>query len=202
VFATVCFFSFPCRGTSLCFSVFFFLSLLCLFFYLWTMMVLSRVTGRNGGGDGGNYADCSRWFFLLSSISLLVSAFFYSFTLFTSSKFPGSFLFFTPKIPPCSYLSLCPKLPLNLSFAYLLLQNFCPPGFLFSFSSPFFLSSSFSVFIAAGREGHLTTTIAQGKVATLPISWHRVGWPVMACINGGRVWDVACVFGQVRRAKQ
>jgi len=22
---------------------------------------------------------------------------------------------------------------------------------------------------------------------------HRVGWPVMACINGGRVWDVACV---------
>jgi hypothetical protein len=24
----------------------------------------------------------------------------------------------------------------------------------------------------------------------------------MACINGGSVWDVACVFGQVRRARQ
>ena len=36
----------------------------------------------------------------------------------------------------------------------------------------------------------------------LPMSWHRVGWLVMACINGGSVWDVACVFGQVRRARQ
>jgi hypothetical protein len=35
--------------------------------------------------------------------------------------------------------------------------------------------------------------MAQGKVAILPMSWHRVGWPVMACINGGRVWDVACI---------
>jgi hypothetical protein len=65
-----------------------------------------------------------------------------------------------------------------------------------------FLSSPFFVFIAAGREGHLTTAMAQGKVATLPMSWHRVGWLVMACISGGRVWDVACVFGQVRRARQ
>jgi hypothetical protein len=32
------------------------------------------VTGRNSGGDGGGYADRSRWFFL-SSVSLLVSAF-------------------------------------------------------------------------------------------------------------------------------
>jgi hypothetical protein len=55
------------------------------------------------------------------------------------------------------------------------------------------LSSPFSVFIAAGREGHLTSVMAQGKVAILPMSWHRVGWPVMACINGGMVWDVACV---------
>jgi len=44
--------------------------------------------------------------------------------------------------------------------------------------------------------------MAQGKVAMLPMSWHRVGWLVMACINGGSVWDVACVFGQVRRARQ
>jgi len=44
----------PCRGASLCFSVFFFLSLFCLFFYFWTLMVLSRVTGRNSGGDGGS----------------------------------------------------------------------------------------------------------------------------------------------------
>ena len=41
------------------------------------------------------------------------------------------------------------------------------------------------VFIAVGREGHLTTV--------LPMSWHRVGWAVMACINGGRVWNVTCV---------
>jgi hypothetical protein len=201
-----------------CYSLFFFFPVqrrkplfLCIFLPLTSLSLLLFVD--NDGVVEGDWEErWRRWWQLcgpqpvvlplLSSISLLVSAFFYSFTLFTSSKFPGSFLFFTPKIPPCSYLSLCPKLPLNLSFAYLLLQNFCPPGFLFSFSSPFFLSSSFSVFIAAGREGHLTTTIAQGKVATLPISWHRVGWPVMACINGGRVWDVACVFGQVRRAKQ
>jgi len=44
----------PCRGASLCFSVFLFLSLLCLFFYFWTLMVLSGVTGRNSGGDGGS----------------------------------------------------------------------------------------------------------------------------------------------------
>jgi len=89
-------------------------------------------------------------------------------------------------------------LPL-LSCSFTLLSPFS--SFFFCFArAPFLsnkLSPSFSllpssVFIAAGREGHLTTAM----------SWHRVGWLVMACINGGRVWDVACVFGQVRRARQ
>jgi hypothetical protein len=61
------------------------------------------------------------------------------------------------------------------------------PGSFLSFSPKFppYLYSPF-LFIGAGREGHLTPAMAQGKVATLPMSWHRVGWL-------GRVWDVACV---------
>ena len=59
-----------------------------------------------------------------------------------------------------------------------------------------------SVFIGAGREGHRTPAMTLGKVATLPMSLHRVGWLVMACINGGRILDVACVSGQLRRARQ
>jgi len=59
-----------------------------------------------------------------------------------------------------------------------------------------------SKIIGAGREGHLTTAMVQGKAATLPMSWNRVGWLVMACINDGKVWGVTCVFGQVRRARQ
>jgi len=47
--------SFPCRGAILCFSVisvFFFPPPLCFFFYFLTMMVLSGVTGRDGGFGG------------------------------------------------------------------------------------------------------------------------------------------------------
>jgi hypothetical protein len=114
-----------CRDRSLYFSVFFFLSLLRLFFYFWTMMVVSGVTGRNSGGDGGGYADRSRWFFL-SSVSLLVSTFsVLSLSLhpqnssvrssLSHQKFPLFLSFSLPKNPPNSVVcfSLSPK--------------FCPP---------------------------------------------------------------------------
>jgi len=165
----------------------------------------------SGGGGGGSRLrtvvlpfllcasfSCRCVSFLFSSLSTSASPYFY---VLKPSKFPGSFLFFTPKIPTCSYFSLCSKPPecrLLLSFS----KIFAPWFSFFFLFLPFFLFSPFSVFIAIGREGHLTTVMAQGKVATLPMSWHRVGWLVMACINGGRVWDVACVFGQVRRARQ
>ena len=56
--------------------------------------------------------------------------------------------------------------------------KFCPPvrSSLSQKKSSPSLSSPFSVFIAAGREGHLTTAMVQGKVAILPMSWHKVGW--------------------------
>jgi len=106
-------------------------------------------------------------------------------------------------LPLSVRLSNNPLLPslYSVLFFKFVSQNFCPLWFsFFLFLPP--LSSPFSVFIVAGREGHLTTAMAQGKVATLPMSWHRVRWLVMACTNGGRVWDAACVFGQVRRARQ
>jgi hypothetical protein len=181
-----------CRGASLCFSVFFFLSLLCLFFYFWTMMVLSRVTGRNGGGDGGSYADRSRWFFLSSPLlcfSVGFGFFFCSFTLLTPSKFPGSFVFFTPKIHPCSYLSLCPKIPPESVVCFSPSPKFCPPCFLFL--PP--------VFIGSRGRGSPYPVQVQGMVAwdgscaavaghdlPLPSSW----W------QGMRVWVVS-VSGQV-----
>ena len=67
------------------------------------------------------------------------------------------------------------------------LPKFCPPVFfvfnyskhsalfcLLSFLFSFF-PSLLSVFIGAQREGHLTFATEQGKVATLPLSWRRVG---------------------------
>jgi hypothetical protein len=61
------------------------------------------------------------------------------------------------------------------------------PGSFLSFSPKFppYLYSPF-LFIGAGREGHLTPAMAQGKVATLPMSWHRVGWLVMAWVSISR----------------
>jgi len=100
------------------------------------------------------------------------------------------FLFFSVSSSPRFCLLSSLSLPFSLS------PKFLPPSLFLSFSkksSPPSLSSPFSVFIAAGREGHLTTAMVQGKVAILPMSCHRVGWSVMACINGGRVWDVTCV---------
>jgi len=114
-----------CRDHSLCFSVFFFLSLLHLFFYFWTMMVLSGVTGRNSGGDGGGYADRSRWFFL-SSVSLLVSAFsVLSLSLHPQNSSIRSSLSHQ-KFPPVLIFLSAQKPPLTLSFASLFLQNFAP----------------------------------------------------------------------------
>jgi hypothetical protein len=61
------------------------------------MMVLSGVTGRNGGGggDGGGYADRSLWFFLSSPLfgfSLLCFQMFSVFSLFkTIPHFSSSF---------------------------------------------------------------------------------------------------------------
>ena len=128
-----------CRGASLCFSVFFFLSLLCLFFYFWTMMVLSRVTGRNGGGDGGSYADRSRWFFLSSPL-LCFSVGFGFFSVLSLSLHPQNSpvrsSFSHQKFAPVLIFLSAQKSPLNLSFASLLLQNFAPPVFC---SSPLYL---------------------------------------------------------------
>jgi len=73
---------------------------------------------------------------------------------------------------------------LSVTALALLLQNFAPLFFLFSTTrntQPFFVYSRFfspsllSVFIGAQREGHLTFATEQGKVATLPLSWRRVG---------------------------
>jgi len=104
-----------------------------------------------------------------------------------SSQINSPPVFCSPSSVFCSSLKFCPPVRSSLSK-----KKSSPQVSFFPFSPPY-LSSPFSVFIATGREGHLTTAMAQGKVAILPMSWHRVGWPVMACINGGRVWDVACV---------
>jgi hypothetical protein len=181
-----------CRGASLCFSVFFFLSLLCLFFYFWTMMVLSRVTGRNGGGDGGSYADRSRWFFLSSPL-LCFSVGFGFFSVLSLSLHPQNSpvrsSFSHQKFAPVLIFLSAQKSPLNLSFASLLLQNFAPPCFLFF--PP--------VFIGSRGRGSPYPVQVQGMVAwdgscaavaghdlPLPSSW----W------QGMRVWVVS-VSGQV-----
>jgi len=83
------------------------------------------VTGRNSGGDGGGYADRSRWFFL-SSVSLLVSAFsVLSLSLHPQNSSVRSSLSHQ-KLPPVLIFLSAQKPPLTLSFASLFLQNFAP----------------------------------------------------------------------------
>jgi hypothetical protein len=63
----------------------------------------------------------------------------------------------------------------------------------FQKSFPLFFVFPPSVFIGARREGHLTPVMAQGKVATMPMSWHRVGWLGMAALimAGYEIWLVS-----------
>jgi len=76
---------------------------------------------------------------------------------------------------------------------------FCLLSFLFSF-----FPSLLSVFIGAQREGHLTSATEQGKVATLPLSWRRVGAEhgcpqgkaLLVIHHGGRVWVVLGFLGK------
>jgi hypothetical protein len=72
---------------------------------------------------------------------------------------------------------------------------FCLLSFLFSF-----FPSLLSVFIGAQREGHLTSATEQGKVATLPLSWRRVG-AEHGCPQGKALlvfsswWQGMCGYG-------
>jgi len=106
-------------------------------------------------------------------------------------------LLFFPKVFPLCFVllasvfsvpSLCSVLLPSLSLPFSLSLKFCPPlvFFVFNYSKHptlfcllsflfSFFPSLFSVFISAQREGHLTSATEQGKVATLPLSWRRVG---------------------------
>jgi hypothetical protein len=62
------------------------------------MMVLSGVTGRNGGGDGGGYADHRRWFFLSSPVFSFSLLCFQMFSVFSLFKTIPSFVFCSPPL--------------------------------------------------------------------------------------------------------
>jgi len=154
-------------------------------------MVLSGVTGRNGGGDGGSYADRSWWFFLSSP--LLCFSFGFGFFLFFHSpytlKIPRFVRLFHTKNSPLFLSFSLPKIPPEYVVCFSPSPKFPPPCFLFF--PP--------VFIGSRRRGSPYPVQVQGMVAwdgscaavaghglPLPSSW----W------QGMRVWVVS-VSGQV-----
>lgn len=128
------------------------------------------------------------FFFFPSFLSLFL--FLLSFVFFQLSKQSSSLI-----------LSSLPGFLLKISFCFFLtpktLLSNSPRLFFFfvSFKKSFLLFFVFSpsVFIGARREGHLTPTMAQGKVATLPMSWHMIGWLGMVALimAGYEMWLVS-----------
>jgi len=169
-----------CRDRSLCFSVFFFLSLLRLFFYFWTMMVVSGWLGGTveamvaamrtaAGGSSSPLFLC--WFrlflFFHSPCTLKIPRFV---PLFHTKNYPLFLSFSLPKNPPW----LCRLL---LSFSKILPPSLLVPPL---------------VFISRGGEDYLTPVMVQGKVGD-GSCWQGMVSVSFFFHNACRVW--LCGYG-------